>query len=103
MKAGSANAWNQAALACDGDGQTITELGAIPPSEIEVPTKFPLDICFVFLIAGPRDNDHFLVRFACSPFHKQPCIRADWIAKLPTVAIDDLPNLFAYHVGRGRV
>src|SRR3984957_14309318 len=73
------------------------------PSEIEVQTKFPLDPCFVFLIAGPCDIDHFLVCFACSPFHKRHCVWADGIAKLPTVAVDNLPNLLAYDVGRCRV
>ena len=55
------------------------------PSEVEVPAKFPLDPCFVFLIAGPCDIDHFLVCFACSPvFHKRHRVLggADGIAKL---------------------
>jgi hypothetical protein len=65
------------------------------PSEIEVQTKFSLDLCLVFLIAGPCVIDHFLVCFACSPFHKRHRVWADGIAKLPTVAANNLPNLFA--------
>jgi hypothetical protein len=58
------------------------------PSEIEVQTKFPLDPCFAFLIAGPCDIHHFLVCFARSPFHKRHRVWADGIARAPWVNDD---------------
>jgi hypothetical protein len=50
---------------------------AITPSEIEVQTEFPLDPCFVFLIAGSCDMAR---------------VRADGIAKLPAVAVEPYVN-----------
>src|SRR5580692_2576126 len=69
-------------------------------SQYEIDPRFALEPRQEFLVALGRLRDDLLVRLALAGLEPRLRVRADEIAQLPTVALDNVPNNVANHGGR---
>src|ERR1700733_9309971 len=69
-------------------------------SQYEIDPRFALEPCQEFLVALGCLRDDLLVRLALAGLEPRLRVRADEIAQLPTVALDNVPNNVANHGGR---